>query len=339
VCGRHHQYPDGFMLFLGTMFSPIKDRDAVGGGFTHHLGDRVSISTPSLGALVNHVQRSDQIAPWTYGVRALMNRARASVPAKPAVQTKAEQAIYPSLAGKRVVVTGGGSGIGAGIVEAFARQGARVHFLDIAEADSRALEATLSTLPVPPTFVQCDLTNLATLAKTFADIGTVDILINNAANDDRHNLADVTPEYWEGRMAVNLRHQYFCAQAVAQGMREQGGGVILNFGSISWHLALPDLTLYMMAKAAIEGMTRGLARDLGPDNIRVNCIIPGGVRTPRQEALWHTPDEEARILAGQCLKQRVQVDDVAAMTLFLSSDSASACSGREYFVDAGWYGA
>ncbi|MBP1207653.1 fumarylacetoacetate (FAA) hydrolase family protein/NAD(P)-dependent dehydrogenase (short-subunit alcohol dehydrogenase family) [Duganella sp. 1411] len=339
VCGRHHQYPDGFMLFLGTMFSPIKDRDAVGGGFTHHLGDRVSISTPSLGALVNHVQRSDQIAPWTYGTRALLNRARASVPAKPAVQTKAEQAIYPSLAGKRVVVTGGGSGIGAGIVEAFARQGARVHFLDIAEADSRALEATLSTLPVPPTFVQCDLTNLATLAKTFADIGTVDILINNAANDDRHNLADVTPEYWEGRMAVNLRHQYFCAQAVAQGMREQGGGVILNFGSISWHLALPDLTLYMMAKAAIEGMTRGLARDLGPDNIRVNCIIPGGVRTPRQEALWHTPDEEARILAGQCLKQRVQVDDVAAMTLFLSSDSASACSGREYFVDAGWYGA
>ncbi len=341
VCGRHHQYPDGFMLFLGTMFSPIKDRDAVGGGFTHHLGDRVSISTPSLGALVNHVQRSDQIAPWTYGVRALLNRTRASVPvaAKPATQTKAEQAIYPSLAGKRVVVTGGGSGIGAGIVEAYARQGARVHFLDIAEADSRALEATLSTLPVPPTFVPCDLTNLETLAKTFADIGTVDILINNAANDDRHNLADVTPEYWEGRMAVNLRHQYFCAKAVAQGMREQGGGVILNFGSISWHLALPDLTLYMMAKAAIEGMTRGLARDLGPDNIRVNCIIPGGVRTPRQEALWHTPDEEARILAGQCLKKRVQVDDVAAITLFLSSDSASACSGREYFVDAGWYGA
>ncbi|SEN54533.1 Fumarylacetoacetate (FAA) hydrolase family protein [Duganella sp. CF517] len=345
VCGRHHQYPDGFMLFLGTMFSPIKDRDAVGGGFTHHLGDRVSISTPSLGALVNHVQRSDQIAPWTYGVRALMNRARASaavsatVAAKPAAQTKPEQAIYPSLAGKRVVVTGGGSGIGAGIVEAYARQGARVTFLDIAEADSRALEQTLSTLPVPPKYLHCDLTNLDVLAKTFADIGTVDILINNAANDDRHNLADVTPAYWEGRMAVNLRHQYFCAKAVAQGMREQGGGVILNFGSISWHLALPDLTLYMMAKAAIEGMTRGLARDLGPDNIRVNCIIPGGVRTPRQEALWHTPDEEARILAGQCLKKRVQVDDVAAITLFLSSDSASACSGREYFVDAGWYGA
>jgi fumarylacetoacetate (FAA) hydrolase family protein/NAD(P)-dependent dehydrogenase (short-subunit alcohol dehydrogenase family) len=357
VCGRHHQYPDGFMLFLGTMFSPIKDRDAVGGGFTHHLGDRVSISTPSLGALINHVQRSDEIAPWTYGVRALLNRARASVAsvasasvataavanasakAKLFAQPKGEQAIYPSLAGKRVVVTGGGSGIGAGITEAFARQGAIVHFLDIAEADSRALQATLSSLPVPPTFVPCDLTNLELVAKTFADIGTVDILINNAANDDRHSLADVTPAYWEGRMAVNLRHQYFCAQAVAQGMREQGGGVILNFGSISWHLALPDLTLYMMAKAAIEAMTRGLARDLGPDNIRVNCIIPGGVRTPRQEALWHTPEEEQRILAGQCLKQRVQVEDVASMVLFLSSDSASACSGREYFVDAGWYGA
>src|SRR5476649_22651 len=135
VCGRHHQYPDGFMLFLGTMFSPIKDRDTAGGGFTHHLGDRVSISTPSLGTLVNHVQRSDTIAPWTFGVRALLSRARgaAAMRAVPALQTRVQQAIYPSLAGKRVVITGGGSGIGAGMVEAFAQQGAQVHFLDIAE--------------------------------------------------------------------------------------------------------------------------------------------------------------------------------------------------------------
>jgi NAD(P)-dependent dehydrogenase (short-subunit alcohol dehydrogenase family) len=250
-----------------------------------------------------------------------------------------EQAVYPSLAGKRVVITGGGSGIGAGIVEAFARQGALVTFLDIAEQDSRALQGSLSSLAAPPTFVHCDLTELDQVARVFKEIGTVDILINNAANDDRHSIKEVTPAYWENRMAVNLRHIYFCSQAVVPGMQAKGGGVILNFSSISWHLALPDLTLYMGAKAAIEGMTRGMARDLGGDNIRVNAIIPGGVRTPRQEALWHTPEEEARILAGQCLPQRVEIADVAALALFLASDSAARCSGREYYVDAGWYGA
>lgn len=255
------------------------------------------------------------------------------------LNTPREQAIYPSLAGKRVVITGGGSGIGAGIVEAFARQGARVTFLDIAEQDSRVLQASLAALPAPPVFVPCDLTDLDKVAATFADIGAVDILINNAANDDRHAIGDVTPAYWENRMAVNLRHLYFCAQAVVPGMKAAGGGVILNFSSISWHLALPELTLYMTAKAGIEGMTRGMARDLGRDNIRINAIIPGGVRTPRQEALWHTPEEEARILAGQCLPQRVEIGDVAALALFLASDSAARCSGREYYVDAGWYGA
>ncbi|TFW29045.1 SDR family NAD(P)-dependent oxidoreductase [Duganella callida] len=253
--------------------------------------------------------------------------------------TPREQAIYPSLAGKRVVVTGGGSGIGGGMVEAFARQGALVTFLDIAEADSRALQASLAALATPPVFVPCDLTDLDKVAAVFAAIGPVDILVNNAANDDRHGVADVTPAYWENRMAVNLRHQYFCAQAVVPGMQAAGAGVILNFGSISWHLALPDLTLYMTAKAAIEGMTRGLARDLGRHNIRVNTIVPGGIRTPRQEALWHTPEEEARILAGQCLPRRVEIADVAALALFLASDSAARCSGREYYVDAGWYGA
>ncbi|MRW91305.1 SDR family oxidoreductase [Duganella sp. FT80W] len=253
--------------------------------------------------------------------------------------TLREQVIYPSLAGKRVVVTGGGSGIGGGITEAFARQGALVTFLDIAEHDSRALQASLATLATPPVYVPCDLTDLDKIAAVFEAIGPVDILINNAANDDRHVIKQVTPAYWENRMAVNLRHLYFCAQAVVPGMQARGGGVILNFSSISWHLALSELTLYMTAKAGIEGMTRGMARDLGPDNIRVNALIPGGVRTPRQEALWHTPDEEARILAGQCLPQRVEIGDVAALTLFLASDSAARCSGREYFVDAGWYGA
>jgi NAD(P)-dependent dehydrogenase (short-subunit alcohol dehydrogenase family) len=167
----------------------------------------------------------------------------------------------------------------------------------------------------------------------------VQVLLNNAANDNRHDVKDVTPQYWDERMAVNLRHQYFCAQAVAPGMKAAGGGVVLNFGSISWHLALPRLSLYMTAKAAIEGMTRGLARDFGPDGIRVNCIIPGSIKTPRQMALWHTAEDEAAILAAQCLHERVETEDVAAMALFLASDNARRCSGRDYFVDAGWYGA
>lgn len=251
-------------------------------------------------------------------------------------------ATYPDLAGKRVVITGGGSGIGSELVTAFAGQGAQVVFLDIAEASARALVDSLQHLPVPPQFIRCDLTDLDALAATFAAIGAdgaVDILLNNAANDDRHDIADVTPAYWENRMAVNLRHQFFCAQAVVPGMRAKGGGVILNFGSISWHLAQSRLGLYMTAKAAIEGMSRGLARDLGADRIRVNTVVPGAVKTPRQQALWHTPDEEARILAGQCLPERVEMADVAALALFLASNNARHCSGREYFVDCGWYGA
>jgi NAD(P)-dependent dehydrogenase (short-subunit alcohol dehydrogenase family) len=251
-------------------------------------------------------------------------------------------ASYSDLAGKRVVITGGGSGIGAEIVTAFTGQGAQVFFLDIADKDSRELEQSLAGAAHPPVYIPCNMADLDAVKAVFEriekDAGAVDILINNCANDDRHDVGDVTPEYWDQRMAVNLRHQFFCAQAVAPGMKGSGGGVILNLGSISWHLALPNLTLYMTAKAAIEGLTRGLARDLGLFGIRVNCIIPGAVRTPRQMALWHTPDEEARILAGQCLRERVEVHDVAALALFLASDNAARCTGRDYFVDAGWYG-
>jgi len=252
-------------------------------------------------------------------------------------------ATYRDLAGKRVVVTGGGSGIGAEIVAAFAGQGARVFFLDIAEAAATELTARLRDAAHQPVFVACDMTDLDAVGAAFerihAEAGAIDILVNNCANDDRHRFEDVTPAYWDERMAVNLRHQYFCAQAVAPGMRASGGGAILNLGSISWHLALPNLSLYMTAKAAIEGMTRGLARDLGADGVRVNCIIPGAVRTPRQIALWHTPEEEERILAGQCLQERIDVQDVAALALFLASDNAARCTGRNYFVDAGWFGA
>ena len=265
------------------------------------------------------------------------------------VQAKAGQkqamvyATYPSLADKRVLITGGGTGIGAALVDAFVKQGAQVFFLDIAVEASKDLEAGLSGAKYPPRFFHCDLTDLDALAQVFAQVerehGAVEVMINNAANDHRHQIHEVTPKYWDDSLAVNLRHQFFCAQAVAPGMKAAGSGVILNFGSISWYLALGNLTLYMTAKAAIEGMTRGLARDLGADGIRVNCIIPGSVRTPRQMALWHTPEGEQEILNAQCLHERVEPEDIAAMALFLASDNAGRCSGRDYFVDAGWYGA
>lgn len=248
--------------------------------------------------------------------------------------------VYPSLRNKRVVVTGGGSSIGAAIVESFAQQGARVAFLDIADDDSRELERRLETSEVAPRYYRCDLTDIEAIRTTFprirADLGPIDILVNNAANDDRHTLQETTEKYWDNRIAVNLRHLFFCAQAVVEDMKAARAGAIINLGSVSWHLALPDLAIYQTAKAGIEGMTRALARDLGAYGIRVNCVVPGGVRTPRQMKLWHTPDEEARMIGQQCLKARVEPRDVAAMVAFLSSDDARMCTGHEYFVDAGW---
>jgi len=256
---------------------------------------------------------------------------------------KMQYATYPSLVDQNVLITGGGTGIGATLVEAFALQGARVSFLDIADEASLAVQESLAGCAHLPQFTHCDLTNLDSLKDSFAQIaqqrGPIGILINNAANDTRHDVTQTTAQQWDASIAVNLRHQFFCAKAVLPSMLAAGGGVILNLGSISWHLALPDLAMYMTSKAAIEGLTRGLARDFGAHNIRVNTIVPGAIRTPRQTMLWHTPEEEAKILAGQCLKQRVEPEDVAALALFLASDNGARCSGREYFVDAGWYGA
>ena len=248
-------------------------------------------------------------------------------------------AIYPSLSGKKVFISGGGSGIGEGLVEAFVAQGAHVAFCDIAEAESKALVERLSaTASFAPIFHHVDLRDIeavqAMISKVEADLGGIDILVNNAANDDRHTIDEVTPAYWDDRMAVNLRHLFFAAQAAAPSMKRAGGGVIINFGSISWHLALPELTLYQTAKAAIEGLTRSLARDLGRDNIRVNTIIPGNVKTPRQMK-WYTPEGEAEIVAAQCLDGRIMPVDVAALALFLASDDARYCTGHDYFIDAG----
>lgn len=252
-------------------------------------------------------------------------------------------AIYPSLVDKVVTITGGGTGIGAAMVEAFAAQGARVFFLDVAEADSLALVETMAGARHRPVFRRCDLRDIGQLQAVFEEIaaaaGPIEVLVNNAANDDRHDVKDVTQSYWDDRIAVNLRHQFFCAQAVTPGMRRLGRGVILNLGSISWHLATEKLSVYMTAKAGIEGLTRGLARDLGEFGIRVNCVIPGAVKTPRQMKLWQSSESEAKILADQCLHERIDPEHVARMVLFLSSDDAARCTGRDYFVDAGWYGA
>ena len=250
------------------------------------------------------------------------------------------RAIYPSLEDKSVLITGGGSGIGAGLVEAYVAQGAKVAFIDIAREASEALVEKLSKdARHAPTFHENDITDLeafkAVVAKIDRESGGVDILINNAANDDRHSTQEVTPEYWDERMAVNLRHQFFATQAVVPSMRRKGGGAIINMGSISWHLGLPDLVLYQTAKAAIEGLTRSLARDLGRDKIRVNTIVPGNVKTPRQEK-WYTPEGEAEIVAAQCLDGRLHPEDIAAMALFLSSDDAHLITAHDYFVDAGW---
>lgn len=248
-------------------------------------------------------------------------------------------AVYPSIADKRVIVSGGGSGIGEGIVEAFARQGAQVCFLDVQTAAGEAVADRLGFCDYRPIFHHCDITDgdafSNRLAQCIDEMGGCDVLVNNAASDDRHQVDEVTPYYWDQRMAVNLKHQFFAAQAVVPAMRKAGAGSIINMGSISWHLGLEDLVVYQTAKAAIEGLTRSLARELGRSNIRVNCIVPGNVQTPRQ-ARWYTPEGEAEIVAAQCLDGRIQPADIAAMALFLASDDARFCTAHNYWVDAGW---
>ena len=244
---------------------------------------------------------------------------------------------YPSLAGRTVFISGGGSGIGAFIVERFVQQGSRVAFCDVADEPAQALMARLA--PAPVWYCRCDVRDIAALRATLADIetewGPITVLVNNAARDDRHALEGVTPEYWDDRLAVNLRHHFFAAQAVAPGMARAGGGSIINLGSVSWMRATPGMVAYTSAKAAIHGLTRTLARELGPQNIRVNCLVPGAIDTPRQRALWISPEMEREFLAQQCLKFRLNEDDVARGVLFLASDEARGMTGHNLIIDAG----
>jgi NAD(P)-dependent dehydrogenase (short-subunit alcohol dehydrogenase family) len=244
---------------------------------------------------------------------------------------------YPSLAGKTVFVSGGGSGIGAAIVSRFAGQGCRVAFCDIADEPSVALVARLA--PAPVRYHRCDLRDIAALRATLAavatEFGAIDVLVNNAARDDRHKIEDVTPDYWDERFAVNLRHHFFAVQAVVPAMKEKGGGSIINMGSVSWMRATPGMVAYTAAKAAINGITRTLARELGAQNIRVNSVVPGATMTERQRKLWFNPEAEQAIIDSQCLKFRLTEDDVARTLLFLASDEARAITGQNLIVDAG----
>lgn len=250
-------------------------------------------------------------------------------------------AIYPDLADRTVFVTGGGSGIGAALTEAFVAQGARVGFVDIAEAESRALVERLEAAHGrAPLFVPCDIRDVpalqAAVAATAAAFGDVTVLLNNAANDQRHAPETVTPEYWDDRMAINQRPMFFTAQAVRPMMARAGGGSIVNFGSISWKLGQGGMPAYTMAKASVHGLTRGLARDFGRDRIRVNTLLPGWVMTERQLKLWVTPEAEKEIEAGQCIPDRLMPHDIAEMALFLASDAAKMCTAQEFTVDGGW---
>jgi len=250
-------------------------------------------------------------------------------------------AVYPSLKDRVVFITGGGSGIGAALVTHFCRQGARVTFVDLAEAPSRAVVEDLKQAgEAVPDYIPCDLRRVedlrAAVTAAAAKHGPIRVLVNNAGNDDRHLTADVTPDYWDDRMAVNLRHQFFAAQAVRPQMRDAGGGSIINFGSITWMVGDGDCPAYVTAKAAITGMTRALARELGPENIRVNCMIPGWVMTERQMRLWLTPEGERQIDDRQCLKGRLYPPDIARMALFLAADDSRMCSSQNFIVDGGW---
>jgi len=246
------------------------------------------------------------------------------------------RARYPDLAGRTVFISGGGSGIGAALVRAFADQGSRVAFIDIADDPSYALAEALGE---QVRYWRCDVRDVpalqAAIAAAASALGPIAILINNAARDDRHRLEDVTVDSWDENLAVNLRHQVFATQAVVPMMAEAGGGAIIMLGSISWMRGRPAMVGYASSKAAIHGMTRVLARELGGRGIRVNAIVPGAIATARQQALWTTPDTDREFLEQQCLKFGLSEDDVARAALFLASDEARAITGHALVVDGG----
>jgi D-xylose 1-dehydrogenase len=250
-------------------------------------------------------------------------------------------ATYPSLKNRSVLITGGGSGIGEAIVRSFAAQGSRVAFIDM---DEMASEATMAKVEGAghdrPLFLPCDLRDVEALRIAVSQAaelnGPITILVNNAARDDRHALEDVTAEYWDDRIATNLKHQFFAAQAVFPMMKQAGGGSIINMGSVSWMIGQGGMPCYTTSKSAVVGLTRALARDMGPFNIRVNSIAPGWIMTERQIRMWLTPEGEKELMSRQCLKRKLEPDDMARIVLFFAADDSGAMTNQTYIADGGW---
>lgn len=246
-------------------------------------------------------------------------------------------AIYPDLKGATVIVTGGAGGIGEAITRAFVAQGARVGVLDL---DTARGEALAEALAPSVEFVRCDVTDIpalqAAIEQVRARFGPIGILINNAAHDERHATLEVTEEYWDGRMAVNLKHQFFASQAVLPDMIASKKGSIVNLGSCSWIIGQGGMPAYTASKSAVLGLTRSLARDFGEHGVRVNAVAPGWIMTERQLELWVTPETEKEIYANQCIKRPLVPDDIARVVVFLSSEDASAITNQHYVVDGGW---
>jgi D-xylose 1-dehydrogenase len=248
---------------------------------------------------------------------------------------------YPSLRNRGVLITGGASGIGASAVRQFAKQGARVAFLDVQDEAAQNLVSEISpTVALSPIYVHCDLLDISALQKAISDLqaglGHIHVLINNAANDDRHKFEEVTLEYWDQCMAVNLRHYFFAMQSVIPAMKSAKAGSIINLSSIGWMIPSVKEVAYVTAKAAIVGLTRTMAHELGSWNIRVNAVLPGAILTDRQRELWWTPEYEAEIMRSQCLKRPLLPQEVANLLLFLGADDGSAITNQSYIIDAGW---
>lgn len=250
-------------------------------------------------------------------------------------------ATYPSLRDRVVFISGGTTGIGAEMVTQFAAQGARVAFVGRNDEAAHALASDAVARGYPePYYRHCDVANIpelqGVLASVAGELGDVSVLVNSAANDTRYLLDEVTPEQWDQSFDVNLRHYVFAIQAVMAGMRAAHGGSIVNLGSICWHVRLRGLTAYSTAKAGIEGLTRVMARELGGDDIRVNCVIPGWILTERQRELWLTQEVESQLMRDQCLQELLRPDDVARLVLWLAADDSRRCTGQNWVVDGGW---
>jgi NAD(P)-dependent dehydrogenase (short-subunit alcohol dehydrogenase family) len=250
-------------------------------------------------------------------------------------------ATYPSLAGRSVLITGGGSGIGAATVMAFAEQQSKVAFIDFDKpASLKTVAAVEAAGHAAPLFLEADLRDIGALRNAVAEAarvnGDITVLVNNAARDDRHAFDMVTPEYWDDRIAMNLKHQFFAAQAVQPMMKRAGGGSIVNLGSTSWLAGQGGMHAYTASKSGVVGLTRGQARDFGPDNIRVNCVAPGWIMTERQQTLWLDEAGEKELMTRQCLKRKLYPDDIARVILFFASDDSGAMTNQQYVADGGW---